>query len=97
MTAPKMSEVFELPVTTLGIAYNTAIKSRVEDKTVLSAVVRAINAHDALVDALRRADQFITNGVELGFIRMPDASTPDTAHETPEIVRAALALAEGRS
>lgn len=41
--------------------------------------------------ALRRADQFITNGIELGFIRMPDASTPDPAHETPGIIRAALA------
>ncbi len=40
--------------------------------------------------ALRRADQFITNGIELGFIRMPGASTPDPAHETPSIIRAAL-------
>ena len=41
--------------------------------------------------ALRRADQFITNGIELGFIRMPAAGTPDPAHETPGIIRAALA------
>lgn len=41
--------------------------------------------------ALRRADQFITNGIELGFIRMPDAGVPDPAHETPGIIRAALA------
>ncbi len=40
--------------------------------------------------ALVRADQFISNGIEFGFIRMPDTSTPDPAHETPEIVRAAL-------
>jgi len=46
-------------------------------------------------DALVRADQFITNGIAFGFIRMPDASTPDPAHETPEIVRAALRPAKG--
>jgi len=43
-----------------------------------------------LVEALRRADRFITNGIEFGFIRMPDAGTPDPAHETPGIIRAAL-------
>lgn len=50
----------------------------------------------ALVEALKRADSFITNGIELGFIRMPDPSTPDPAHETPGIVRAALNLAGAR-
>lgn len=45
-------------------------------------------------DALADADQFITNGVEFGYIRMPDADTPDTAHNTPGIVRAALAAAD---
>lgn len=43
-----------------------------------------------LVEVLKHADQFITNGIELGFIRMPDAETSDPAHETPEIVRAAI-------
>jgi hypothetical protein len=50
-----------------------------------------------MLAALKRANEFITNGIELGFIRMPDASTPDAAHETPGIVRAAIAKAEGRS
>ena len=43
-----------------------------------------------LEDALRCADQFITNGIELGYIRMPSPGTPDAAHRTPGIVRAAL-------
>jgi len=43
--------------------------------------------------ALKRADQFITNGIELGFIKMPDASTPDPAHETPSLISAAIAKA----
>lgn len=44
-----------------------------------------------LVEALARAEQFIANGIELGYIRMPDADTPDTAHETPKILRALIA------
>ena len=48
----------------------------------------------ALVEALEAANQFITNGIELGFIRMPDASTPDPAHKTPDRIRAAIAAAK---
>jgi hypothetical protein len=46
-------------------------------------------------EALERADAFVTNGIELGFIRMPDASTPDPAHETPGLIRAVLAKLSG--
>lgn len=46
---------------------------------------------DQLAAALIRADTFITNGIALGFIRMPDADCPDPAHDTPQIVREALA------
>jgi hypothetical protein len=46
---------------------------------------------ERLREALVQADQFITNGIEFGFIRMPNADTPDPAHETPGIIRAALA------
>lgn len=45
----------------------------------------------ALVEALEAADQFIRNGIELGYIRMPDAGTPDPAHKTPAKIEAALA------
>lgn len=41
-------------------------------------------------EALTVADQFITNGVGLGFIRMPDADCHDPAHDTPRIIRARL-------
>jgi len=43
--------------------------------------------------ALVQADQFITNGIEFGYISMPDLDTPDSAHETPGMIRAALAAA----
>lgn len=48
--------------------------------------------HSALIrelrDALAKADQFIGNGIETGFIRMPTRNDP--ALETPGIVDAAL-------
>lgn len=45
----------------------------------------------ALVEALEAAHQFITSGVALGYIQMPDADTPDFAHETLPVIEAALA------
>ena len=46
-------------------------------------------------DALQAARQFIRNGIDLGFIRMPDDDTPDSAHETlPLVDRALAALAQ---
>lgn len=41
--------------------------------------------------ALRAARHFIVNGVELGFIRMPDADTPDPAHDTLPMIEWAIA------
>lgn len=57
------------------------------------ADARLIAAAPDLLAAMRRAEQFISNGIELGFIRMPDASTPDSAHDTLPAIRAALAKA----
>jgi hypothetical protein len=42
--------------------------------------------------ALIRARGFIQNGIALGYIRMPDPDTPDTAHEVPGIIDAALGM-----
>jgi hypothetical protein len=50
---------------------------------------------DAMRKALVAANQFITNGVDLGYIRMPDPQSNDAALLTPGIVRAALAASEG--
>lgn len=51
----------------------------------------------ALVEALEAADQFIRNGIELRYIRMPDPGTPDNALTTPAKVAAALALYRGEA
>lgn len=42
-------------------------------------------------EALEQAQQFIENGVESGYIRMPDQSLPDPAHKTLPAIRQALA------
>nr|WP_254226119.1 hypothetical protein [Burkholderia multivorans] len=44
---------------------------------------------------LTAAKHFIANGIELGFIRMPDADCPDPAHNTPKLIDEALALLNG--
>ena len=48
---------------------------------------------DVLVEALKHADEFIRNGVEFGYIRMPDDDLKgiDSAHDTPKIIAKALA------
>jgi hypothetical protein len=61
-------------------------------RSLLASLDAAREAGRVAGDALRRAEQFIVNGVELGFIRMPDASTPDSAHDTLPAIRAALSL-----
>lgn len=52
----------------------------------------ALNAE--MLAALKRAEQFISNGVEFGYVTMPDADTPDPAHETLPLIRCAIARAE---
>lgn len=56
---------------------------------------RIRKAAPALLDALEKAKQFIENGIELGYIRMPDADTPDIAHNTLPMINAAIAAARG--
>lgn len=54
-----------------------------------------IAAAPDMYEALMRANVFITNGIELGYIRMPDVDSGDSALETPNIIRKALAKAKG--
>ena len=54
-------------------------------------IVTAVNCHDDLLAALKRAEQFIENGVEFGYIRLPTA--PDTALETLPAIKAAISKA----
>ncbi|WP_027039089.1 hypothetical protein [Mesorhizobium ciceri] len=64
----------------------------------LNTELRALRkSQKAMLAALKAAEQFMVNGVELGFIRMPDAGTPDPAHDTLPAVRAAIAAASVQS
>ncbi|WP_165183844.1 hypothetical protein [Caulobacter soli] len=58
-------------------------------------LIRLLVAGPAMLAALRAAEQFILNGTELGFIRMPDKGDP--ALDTLPAIQAAIARAEGRS
>ena len=43
------------------------------------------------LEALKVARQFIANGIELGYIRMPEPETPDPAHDTLPMIDRAIA------
>ena len=61
-------------------------------KALASTAPAPLSGRDgSLREALKHARQFISNGIELGFIRMPDKSTPDPAHGTLDMIDAALA------
>jgi len=49
-----------------------------------------------MLKVLERVDKFITNGVENGYIYLPDKILNDPATETPELVRKVIAKAEGK-
>ena len=59
------------------------------------ANIRLMAASPYMHEALLKALNFIENGVELGYIRMPDKDSGDSALETPSIIRRALAKAGG--
>lgn len=50
----------------------------------------ADDVRNAALDALEAARRFIRNGIEFGYIRMPDADKPDPAHRTPGMIDAAI-------
>ena len=58
-----------------------------ERDDALAEVRKALK--DAL-EALRAAEQFIDNGIEFGYIQMPDPDTPDRAHQVPGMVTIAV-------
>jgi hypothetical protein len=59
-------------------------------RRTVSGQERADAEKDAALDALKRAERFIVNGTEFGYIRMPDA--PDPALDTLPALRRAIAI-----
>lgn len=78
----------------IATSHPVAILAWAERDAEQQAEIKALR--EGLVDArqaLKAAEHFIVNGVELGFISMPDTSTPDPAHETLPMLRSALSRA----
>ncbi|EIM13825.1 hypothetical protein [Pseudomonas chlororaphis] len=59
-----------------------------------AALQADLDARDQRVDELegllRLARQFVVNGIDLGYIKMPDVDTPDPAHDLVPKIDAAL-------
>jgi len=51
---------------------------------------KAISAVPEMIDALLDAREFIANGIEFGYIRMPDKEINDPASKTPDMIKKAL-------
>lgn len=80
------------------IAEVEALRAEVKTEQALSfrnQVASLEQQRDELLAALKEARMFIRNGIELGFIAMPDADTPDPAHDTLPNIEAAIARVEG--
>ena len=75
----------------LHLMFPRSVFSERADRMEAAAEITRLRAEVArLREALVAADGFVTNGIAFGFIRMPDPGTPDTAHQTPGMIRAAL-------
>lgn len=82
-------------VKTTGLEGLTMSQLAERNAEYVSTIAKLEAQRDELLDALELAQQFISNGIELGFIRMPDPDTPDPALKTPGIIRTAIAKAKG--
>ena len=58
------------------------------------ANMKLMAAAPDMYEALEKALIFITNGTELGYIKMPDLDSEDSALNIPNIIRKALTKAQ---
>ncbi len=59
--------------------------------------IRRLEASNAeLLDVLEAAKQFIQNGIQYGYINMPDKDCGDSALETPAKIEKAIQKARGQ-
>lgn len=59
-------------------------------RSAIDRLAHSAPSPSGVLHALRAAKQFIANGVELGYIRMPDSDSPDPAHEVPKLIDEAI-------
>lgn len=80
--------------------YQAATQASESEINSLKQRVEELQANnERLREALTHADEFISNGIEFGFIRMPDDDLKgiDSAHDTPEIISKALSSTPAQS
>ena len=106
--APAFEQILRQPLRVHRQAVNNGRLVQVldRDSRVLAVMKNAAEPKEAVANlfvaapqmlaALKKAQEFIRNGIESGYIRMP-AFEADTAHDTPPMIDAAIAKAEGRS
>ena len=96
VTAERDAALVELSEIKESMAYRGSLLCRIEGKrdTLQLRLTAADERADALEGLLRLARQFVTNGVELGYITMPDPETADAAHDLVPMIDAALKPAE---
>ena len=75
-------------------AAERCIASERREKELQQRLTAADERTDVLEELLRLAREFVNNGVELGYITMPDPETPDAAHDLVPKIDAALKPAE---
>ena len=70
-------------------------EKREENTKTLKVNARLIASAPELLEACKKAREFIVNGVELGYITLPSMKG-DTALDTLPIIEQAIAKAEGK-
>ena len=75
---------------------NLAVYMRDELRACIVERDKARVINNELVEALEAAKQFIQNGIQYGYINMPDKDCGDSALETHAKIEAAIQKARGR-
>lgn len=75
---------------------NLAVNMRDELRNCIVEMDRFKAINKELLDALEAAQRFIHNGIQYGYINMPDKDCGDSALETPAKIEAALQKARGQ-
>ena len=77
-----------------AIAYYSVEPNHFNECRIMRELVEQLEQcqkeRDEAVELLKDATEFIANGVEFGYITMPDKETPDSAHDTLPNIEAFL-------
>ncbi|PHR61816.1 MAG: hypothetical protein COA43_01205 [Robiginitomaculum sp.] len=91
----QMTYSIRIPCNSVGRTIHTIWLGggRINDTKIVAANAHLIAAAPDMYEALERAKVFIENGIEFGYIQLPEQGDP--ALETPKLISTALAKAKG--